>query len=126
MPKRQQTQLSFRSSVQRKTLRAGAIVQQLQSQNVKSRMVQQIIEQRSLLSNAGSEHDLTDLLQASDAAGRKEAFASRVRSGMDAKDKNVQLSAKLNSIKLEIRKLRQMLTVRGITIKAMTSTIKPL
>lgn len=91
--------------------------------NMRSWMVHSNIEQRSLFSDAGSEHVVTDLSQASDAAERKEVLTSRGRSGTDTRVENIQLACKLTDVSLENEKLWLTLTQKERSVKAMYSTL---
>lgn len=95
----------FARASSRNTLRACGFVQQLPLQDIESCTEYQNIEQRSLLCDAGSEHDTTDLSKLSAAARKKEVLAFSGRKGPDTSDEYIQFASKLRAIKLKNEEL---------------------
>lgn len=93
------------------------MVQQSTSQDVNSRVALRYTEQCSFFSNVGSEYDVTDLSQASDAIRRMTELVSHGCSDSDASAKNVELAFKLNATKLKTEKLWLTLTQNEVTTK---------
>lgn len=76
-----------------------------------------------MISDARSEYDDTDLAQASDAAGSKEAMVLRDRSCTELRAENIQRASIIKGTELKIEELQLTLSQKIVTTKAMTSSI---
>lgn len=95
-------------------------------QDTGTRVLLQDVKRLIIFSDEMPGFDVTDLLQADNAAERKETPVSRGCGGSDARVQNIQLASKPNAYKLKIEKLWLSLTQKEVTAKTMSSKIAAL